>query len=82
MTERQPIETPPTTELVDRLRDSRHCNDWYMRQEAADEIERLRAALTKCLHTINDYFGLSDGEVKQAIDEAISNPDGWTPHRK
>ncbi len=32
-----------TTSLVDRLRDKAHCNDWYMRQEAADEIERLRA---------------------------------------
>lgn len=30
-----------TTKLEDRLRDRRHCNDWYLRQEAAEEIDKL-----------------------------------------
>lgn len=28
-------------DLVARLRDKAHCNDWYLRQEAADALERL-----------------------------------------
>lgn len=31
--------------LVERLRDERHCNDWYLRQEAADALDEALAAL-------------------------------------
>ena len=43
------------------------------------EKENLRAALTKCLHLIHDYFGLADAEIKAALDDAEKNPD-WSPH--
>lgn len=35
------------SDLVDRLRDERHCNHTYLRNEAADEIERLTAELQR-----------------------------------
>ena len=31
------------TDLVSRLRDPSHCNDFYLQRQAANEIERLSA---------------------------------------
>ena len=31
--------------LVEMLRDERHCNDWYLRHEAADALDEALAAL-------------------------------------
>lgn len=36
-----------TPDIVERLGDKAHCNDWYLRQQAAAEIERLRSELAK-----------------------------------
>ncbi len=30
-------------DLIERLRDKRHCNDWYLRNEAADALAQCRA---------------------------------------
>jgi hypothetical protein len=40
--------------------------------------ENLRRALARCLESIHDYFGLSDAEMKVALDDAEANPD-WSP---
>lgn len=39
------------SDLVDRLRDERHCNHTYLRNEAADEIERLERERDALLNT-------------------------------
>lgn len=53
-------------DLVSRLRDERHCNDWYLRQSAATaltearaEIERLRKVVCSCATAIGNGAALS-----------------------
>lgn len=34
-------------DLIERLRDERHCNDWYLRQEAAQALTEAKAEADK-----------------------------------
>lgn len=40
--------TAGDVDLVSRLRNKAHTNDWYLRLEAADEIERLSEEPSEC----------------------------------
>ena len=45
---------------------------------AANEIDRLRSALAKCLEILHDFYGLTDKEMAAAIEDAATNPE-WHP---
>lgn len=45
--------------------------------ERDTEITNLRSALAKCLHQLHDYFGLTEAEIKVALDAAQSDPN-WS----
>lgn len=43
----------------------------------------LRRALAKCLERLHDYFGLTEAQMKAAIDDAEVNPGwSWTDDKK
>jgi hypothetical protein len=43
------------------------------------ENENLRHALAEALKVIHHFFGLTEGEMKAALDDAATNPD-FSPH--
>ena len=62
--------------LVERLRDERHCNDWYLRQEAADALDEALAALKASEEARDAATKLADryGVALMMIRAGCSNP--------
>lgn len=55
-------ESESVEDLIERLRDSAHCNDWYLRQSGAAELERLaseNAGLEGAIHILAPMEPLS-----------------------
>lgn len=62
----------PATDIADKLRDAAHCNDWFLRQEAATVIDRLRDAIP-LLQRLAWFYDVNDCRYRRR-DDALEVP--------